>query len=66
MLDKPITKKQICERHQNIRGRDFTERKGFFNCLAISIYETKNEAPEGCFGRADPLILSWYKDMGCL
>jgi hypothetical protein len=48
-----------------ISGAEISQKeKGSFNCLAILICKTKNEAPEGCFERVDPLFLSRYKGYG--
>jgi hypothetical protein len=52
-------------RGTKISGAEISQKeKGSFNCLTILINETKNEAPEGCFGRVNPLILSLYKIYG--
>jgi hypothetical protein len=54
-------------RGTKISGAEISQKvKGSFNCLAILIYDTKNEVPGGCFERVDPLILSGIKDMGRL
>jgi hypothetical protein len=52
-------------RGTNISGAEDSQKEmDYFKFLAILIYETRNKAPEGCFGKVYPLLLSRYKGYG--